>query len=537
MDRLPKIPFSLFLLSIYMPVAMFANNLGMVVTSALARPLVASLLIGAILTLGALLLFRNVRKATVFTSLALILFFVFEPLREQALKLNVFGVNPGYYRYFLPLLVVVMAGAAIWLFRTRSNMATAMLLVNVVALSLYIMPVFQIANFNLRYASMFFRVGLSFGAQQSQGITARQTEDSRTSGEKPDIYLIVLDMYGRADKIQAEFGFDNRLFLEQLRSTGFYVASCATSNYSHTVLSIASVLNFNYLEEMNGGHLPEDASYDWLNTAISQSKARQELARVGYRMVTFENGFPFINIADGDVYLKNTKADPVETDLNGFELLWLEQTPFRILLKKENIRKIVFAESEAGIRKFGYQFNQTRSTLIQLREVPSSVAGPKFVYAHIVLPHPPYIFTPDGSYTEESRFNDGPNHAPIDQESYKLGYMNQLKYVNSQIIPIVQKIIHDSPTPPIIILMGDHGFWGEERSRLPILNAYYLPGLDYDQVLYPGITPANTFRVILNEYLGADYPLVEDRSFYSPNDSNFFELREYNGREADCIPW
>ena len=50
--------------------------------------------------------------------------------------------------------------------------------------------------------------------------------------------------------------------------------------------------------------------------------------------------------------------------------------------------------------------------------------------------------------------------------------------------------------------------------RMGILNAYYFPDQDYSK-LYKGITPVNTFRIILNKYFGTDLDLLEDRSYFS----------------------
>ena len=50
--------------------------------------------------------------------------------------------------------------------------------------------------------------------------------------------------------------------------------------------------------------------------------------------------------------------------------------------------------------------------------------------------------------------------------------------------------------------------------RTPILNAYYLPGQAASH-LYESISPVNTFRLILNQYFGGQYPLLKDISYFS----------------------
>jgi hypothetical protein len=61
-------------------------------------------------------------------------------------------------------------------------------------------------------------------------------------GYAPDIYYIILDAYGRADTLQSLFDYDNSEFLDFLEAKGFYVADCAQSNYSQTILSLSSSL-------------------------------------------------------------------------------------------------------------------------------------------------------------------------------------------------------------------------------------------------------------------------------------------------------
>jgi len=94
----------------------------------------------------------------------------------------------------------------------------------------------------------------------------------------------------------------------------------------------------------------------------------------------------------------------------------------------------------------------------------------------------------------------------------KKGYINQIQFANSQALAIVDQILANSKTPPIIIIQGDHGLEVGERNL--ILNAIYLPEAGRDD-LYSSISPVNTFRVIFDNYFNADLPLLPDNSFYS----------------------
>jgi hypothetical protein len=161
--------------------------------------------------------------------------------------------------------------------------------------------------------------------------------------------------------------------------------------------------------------------------------------------------------------------------------------------------------------KFPYSFHVNSQNFI-LEQLPqiSKDPDPTFTFVHLLIPHVPFVFSKDGNIVTDPLFYNGKLSWPGDDEHLKLGYANQVEYIDRKIVEIVKTILAQSKTPPIIIIHGDHGLL--DTNRTEILNAYYLPG-DGSLSLYPGITPVNSFRVIFNSYFGTDYPILPDISY------------------------
>jgi hypothetical protein len=140
----------------------------------------------------------------------------------------------------------------------------------------------------------------------------------------------------------------------------------------------------------------------------------------------------------------------------------------------------------------------------------AAIPSPKFVFAHIISPHGPYVFDAEGNFIPDENDTDK-------------GYVGQVEYLNSRLIPLLQNLIENSEGPPVIILQADHGGHGTQFDldhRMNILNAYYLPD-DGDQYLYASISPVNSFRLVFDTYFGTDYGLLPDVSHYSSIESFF----------------
>jgi hypothetical protein len=94
---------------------------------------------------------------------------------------------------------------------------------------------------------------------------------------------------------------------------------------------------------------------------------------------------------------------------------------------------------------------------------------------------------------------------------------------------------------PIIMLLADEGPWPRGyranerrfnwttaspealRQKFGILNAVYLPDRTGEEAgFYSTITPVNQFRVLFNAYFGLDLPLLPDRNYIWPDQSDIY---------------
>ena len=110
---------------------------------------------------------------------------------------------------------------------------------------------------------------------------------------------------------------------------------------------------------------------------------------------------------------------------------------------------------------------------------------------------------------------------------YSDNYGPQVIYLDHLVQQTVGRILAQSPSPPVIIIQGDHGAGqitsrdpadpGQLPRRLSILNAIHLPPAPNPsgETLYPTITPVNTFRIILSRYLDTTLAPLPDKSYFS----------------------
>jgi hypothetical protein len=516
MNSLRRLFFHPFCFAVYPIVALLAFNIREVTAWVVIIPLFASLAGAAIILGGLRLLLKDWYRAAIFTSFFLLLFFSYGHIYHFFENTSILGIMIGRHRILIPVYLIILL-AGLWLiFKVIKNLPDANLVFNVVGITALVLPMLQIGYFSVRVALT------PYGRPEARAYAQKLKQ---LQSQPPDIYYIILDMYTRGDVLQSDFNYDNTPFTDQLKKMGFYVADCSQSNYAWTQLSLSSSLNLNYLQEL-GAQIANAKDRAVLTPLIKESLARKLLEDIGYKTVAFETGFAWTEWYDATRYIA-----PAGSSIFSHQL-----QPFTYMLNRLTALKILFdawPELAAGKidQDFPYSSNQQTELYVldQLKNL-HSMPGPKFVFVHIPIPHPPFIFAPNGDALKDPGYwsKDGD---PINDEYFKKGYVSQVEFINNRILPILQTLITQSPTPPVIIVQGDHGV--RDQNRLKNLNAYYLPGSGKEK-LYPNITPVNTFRIVFNTYFGTNYPLLADKSYMSPHDDTF-DLATPIESSPDCL--
>jgi hypothetical protein len=494
MKRLADLRAYPFLMAAYPALAMMAANVEQVRMETVVRPLLLSLLLCAVLYGVLALILRRPEPAAILTTWWLLLFFAYGHVYSALREVDLLGDSLGRHRYLGVLWLVLALAGAWWILRRKGWGSTARVLTAfcAIAVALPILPL----------AAYLVESGQPASGPSSEGILPEgQVLTIPADKRLPDIYYIILDGYGRSDTLEQVYGFDNTEFLDALRDMGFVVAECSQSNYAQTDLSISTSTNLVYLEELGGSFLPGTDNRRPLRPMIRSSAVRRSLESLGYRIVAFDTGYPFINLEDADLYLSPTLGN----GLTGFELMFLRSTVGLALLDSAEVLPRVLAP------ELNRPQDDHRERVLYIFDELERLAGepgPKYVYAHIVSPHDPFVFDAEGNAVES------PTDGTADPGREQQAYADQARFISARTIQMLEAILATSETAPVILLQADHGpGWNSNAGRMGILNAYLFPGAA--QAIDPGITPVNSFRMMFNTVFGTSFSRLPDLSYFS----------------------
>ncbi len=367
-----------FLFAVSPVLFLFAYNIDEVPATDLLLPMLVAI-IGTLIPFFLLrLITKSYNKSGIITLYFLILFFSYGHVKDvihSSLGMGRLDIG-GFYitsvQFFLgPLWALLFIAGAFLVIKAHRDFSTSTKFLNVVAITLVAISLINIGIYEIK---TFSRVPEEVNGVNGENVSLNLGNPDNL----PDIYYIILDTYARQDTLKEVFGYDNSEFINYLTSKGFYVATKSYSNYPATLQSLPSSLNMDYLTA------EELANQSTLVEMWRNSKVSRLLKEKGYRYIAVSSGEFVKGIAkytDVNLVYKSDSIVKKSAFLDYF-LRTTALSPFTILYLQDFLD-----ESDRQARL--YAFDKLADIL--------NIEEPTFVYAHILSPHPPFIFDRDGN--------------------------------------------------------------------------------------------------------------------------------------------
>ena len=431
-------------------------------------------------------IFINTRKVSAGISFVVILLIIFSHVRtflanNEDVNLQFFGSN----MILIPIILSVTIIGFIFLYKKNIPTETTPIFnVMTVVVILFIGSQITIYFINDDSQISSFREFVEIPIIQSDVV------------DKPDVYLIVLDAYSGDITLERDYNFDNSKFNNELKDRGFFVQDPSYSNYPNTEFAMPSILNMIYLD-----FLVDELGEDSKNKRIAielrkQNKVMEIFKENDYKIISFSGGLN-VNMPTANEQLCGAIIN-INSEL--YESFVYMYVPISYL-------RTQFFEN--------YHTNALECLFSTIKNHKVNDDSSSFVFAHMSLPHPPFIYDADGNHVPDTFTNDRFD------ESLRDAYLEQTIFTNKITIEMIDSI-QQRDDSAVIIVMSDHGGrlgvnWYEPTEMdyyraFNNLSAFYFPGYEGD--IPEEIAAVNTYRVLFNTYFNTDYEILEDRQMW-----------------------
>jgi hypothetical protein len=501
------------LLGAYFVLFLYAQNLGLVRLSEVVTPLAWAVAGAAVVMTVAALVMRDWRRGALVASAVVVAFMGYGHVAELAGE----GVSEEFLLGGWGLFIAAAIGLAVFPRTPLGSLTTGL---NVLTLVLLVFTLSSIVPYNMQ----------SPARADSDELAPTGLVPLRTT--QRDIFYLVFDRYGSQSALEAAFGITDNDLPDWLRDQGFIVAEHSRANYLRTTLSMASVLNLEHLHSIAGRMGPDSTDLRPLNESLQEHVVGRFLREQGYRYIHIGSWF---NPTRGARVADESMEADTTTE---FEAVLYETTALPLIAEQ-----LAGDEDEVMPPEDQKHLDHARFQLRAMQRVMGD-PGPKFVLAHVLLPHDPYVFDEEGRYVSPAERAD----EPAAQQ-----FRRQLEYTNREIRAYVEQLLaRPENERPIIIIQADEGPYPERyeadqfgfdwdqatpqelEAKFGIINAFYLPP-EPDQPAdlpepYPTISSVNTFRLVLGRYFGLDLPYRPDTSYTSRTPRLVYDLTDVTDR-------
>ncbi|MDA9966353.1 hypothetical protein N9E85_03495, partial [Gammaproteobacteria bacterium] len=392
---------------------------------------------------------------------------------------------------------------------------------SLVALLLWAKSFQELRNINLILTSVIllgniFEISAKAGNVGDGTITSiestisHQVDTEISAQDLPNIIYIVPDRYSGIHQLQEHWGFDNSEFYQDLSSRGFVTNEDSRSNYPFTHVSLPSTLNSSYLSTDVVG-----SGYE----LIKNASAFRNLKELGYY---------FINLGNREAITQNMKL----ADLNfRVDNSIFSVTSFSFLNYQTPIINILNrAFPSAGLLS---SCSSIKDTFESLKKMSLSKENGLFIYAHMLVPHDPYLLNSKGECNERKYYRGAEG-----TEEEKHDFTEYLMYANLKLLEIFDEINKnnnnfifviqsDEGQYPLNVFAHDHESFTKEDwdVKTGIINAFYYSN---DHELRPSdfLTPINNFAHIF-DLLGNNNIQKKPHKIYIPDtDKEYYDFKE-----------
>jgi hypothetical protein len=336
----------------------------------------------------------------------------------------------------------------------------------------------------------------------------------------PDVFHLVLDGMGRPDVLAAQYGMKLDGVIERFRHLGFQIDPTAGhANYVQTHMSLPSMLNLTYLDDL--ARLQGSATdREPLRELVGRARAPRVFKQLGYRVEFIGGG----SLAEGAFHGADI-CDCPQLWFSDAEVGSLSLTPLKVLMAFGLGQERHFRRSISVFEAF---------------ERERSDSAPRYVYGHVMLPHPPFVANERGEFTNPGRQLSGSDGSwyPGSAEEYRAGYRSQASFTLTRALQAATRVLNSARRQGrdvIIIINGDHGprlgldavhpTPESGRFTLPVLLAIRWPvGLSPED---PPTSLVNVYRVLFGTVFGMNLPGLPDRAFVSGFTTPYDLIRAY----------
>lgn len=355
---------------------------------------------------------------------------------------------------------------------------------------------------------------------------------AKTPEGKPDIYYFVLDRYTNNEVLKDQFNFNNTYFLDFLKNHNFTVNNSAQSSYPYTTSSVASTLAADYTKQQVAPFVDNTVQSKALyHNLIWQSPVIKAIKKQGYRYYNFGTWYgatykaPLAEVDEAKVHLLTVFGK--EKRLRGIEFTEFETSPYFRLAHFEaswwpfkNANLLAHSNTVNQLNLLDYAATQDKP-------------GGRFIFSHILVPHPPYYFNADGSLAVV------PESSNV-EKPVKAKYVNQIEYINSQMTQIIGQIKKQSGDNAVIIFSSDEGPYPQSLNDTLRSDSWASAGVEGDGFLVGDMRdwPDDWLQMKYGILQAAHIPKATSNDMKHMNSVNMFRivLNRYFGYNLDYLP-